>query len=99
MSDNVRDELAELPPTRAISRIVRSIRYPLLGSRAGVEALAHLAERGMVVFGPDGEPLDVRPALRALKGFADYRYDMTLGDRHESLEQFGITGPLTEVEP
>ena len=34
-------------------------------------ALAHLAERGMVVLGPDGEPLDVRPALRLQGRYAD----------------------------
>ena len=57
MSDNVKVEL-------------RAVLSASLASSAWfgqVDAvLAHLAERGMVVLGPDGEPLDVRPALRDL---------------------------------
>jgi hypothetical protein len=34
---------------------------------AAKAVLVYLAERGMVVLGPDGELLDVRPALRALR--------------------------------
>jgi hypothetical protein len=53
VSDNVRDEY---------------VRTRLGFGFVTYEALiddytAHLAERGMVVLGPDGEPLDVRPLL------------------------------------
>jgi hypothetical protein len=34
--------------------------------KIGAAVLAHLAERGMVVLGPDGEPLDVRPLVRTV---------------------------------
>lgn len=58
MSNNVRDELT--------CRFV----YGPIGYATAYEMtaafFAYLAERGMVVLGPDGEPIDVRPALRAL---------------------------------
>lgn len=53
MSDNVKDQIAE------------ATMYQIHGLDVDT-ILEFLAERGMVVLGPDGEPLDVRPALRVL---------------------------------
>jgi hypothetical protein len=55
--------------------------------------LAHLAERGMVVLGPDGEPLDVRPALRALECWAQERR----GGAHNWLTANGLPSPLADA--
>lgn len=72
--------------------------------------IAHLAERGMVVLGPDGEPLNVRPALRAC-GCEAHKHgddDSPIGDTPLRWLEIvhGITGPLAdaclaaaEVEP
>lgn len=70
---------------------------PLHRQQIGV-VLANLAERGMVIPGPDGEPLDVRPAL------ADYwKYTRALGpvsnaeNRAWLIEKRHITGPLADA--
>lgn len=78
-------------------------------AKAYVDAvIARLAADGVVVLGPDGEPLDVRPALAGLRGLtARYaRQPVGVIARLEWLYQVGITGPLAdaclaaaEVEP
>lgn len=64
MSDNVRDELATELSAIGIrtEHVVRIIDY----------LLANLAERGMVVLGPDGEPLDVRPLLAMARSWSKF---------------------------
>lgn len=64
----------------------------------------HLAERGMVVFGPDGEPLDVRSALRALGEWAfSQAHPMAPAERRRRValdclrRRYGITGDLAAV--
>ena len=74
--------------------------------------LAHLAERGFLVLGPDGEPIDVRPALRALGDMSasladqDSPFIVVDGVEREGtpdelqrtcLTEFGVTGPLADV--
>ena len=56
MSDNVKDELAK------VFGLADAVSWGLADDLAEA-ALAFLAERGMVVLGPDSEPLDVRPAV------------------------------------
>lgn len=66
----------------------------------------HLAERGMVILGPDDEPLDVRPALKGhgyiALDYADERYDYPDSPAHRGeamkwLTDRGITGPLADA--
>lgn len=57
MSDNVKDGLAA-----ALSRADYEVAAPVEYMIMAEAALVFLAGRGMVVLGPDGEPLDVRPA-------------------------------------
>ena len=59
--------------------------------------LAHLAERGMVVLGPDGEPIDVRPALRALELISRTSKSHHPEDPVYVLMCAGITGPLADA--
>lgn len=59
MSDNVKDELAK------VVGLADAVSWSLADDLAEA-ALAFLAERGFLVLGPDGEPIDVRPALRDL---------------------------------
>ena len=49
-------------------------RYEILEGLFGPNgiALRYLAERGMVVLGPDGEPLDVRPLLAMARSWSKF---------------------------
>ncbi len=99
-ADNVKDELAWIfANANYAEEIVEG-------------AFTFLAERGMVVLGPDGEPIDVRPALRAIAWVAanetDFESEHDSSEVFEALESYGI-GPLlaaacyglaaAEVEP
>jgi hypothetical protein len=55
--------------------------------------LAHLAERGMVVLGPDGEPLRIVEALRLLAWWASERK----GGRHTWLTMNGLSSELADA--
>ena len=64
------------------------------------------AERGMVVLGPDGEPLDVRPVLRALGEAAwPFKWTTRNGRFHAEnrpgalrrLAATNVTGPLASA--
>jgi hypothetical protein len=57
------------------------------------DILAHLAERGMVVLGADGEPLDMRPAMRALGQAATD----SPGWGASWLAELSVTGPLADA--
>lgn len=104
MSDNVKGELDDIIASSVPHDPLRAYTIEV----AVNQIIAHLAERGMVVLGPDGEPLDVRPALRAL---ADQAMDgANWAAPYDSatlwLGSAGITGPLAdaciaaaEVEP
>ena len=75
----------------------------MIGGEVSIAAaIDFLAERGMVVLGPDGEPIDVRPALWALGRMAPWDD----ADDHSWLAHRGITDTLAdaclaaaEVEP
>ena len=98
MSDNVKDELAK------VVGLADAVSWSLADDLAEA-ALAFLAERGFLVLGPDGEPIDVRPALRALGRMA---WEMVVHHRDATAEQlrgaalthlwaWGVTGPLADT--
>jgi len=100
---SIRDELVDV--------IAGEMDDPSGACQAAPAVLAHLAERGMVVLGPDGEPIDVRPALRALgldawltaaNGFQEDVDPHGLGYNLRAqaltvLEHQNITGPLADA--
>lgn len=88
MNDNARDELRDVLAHWPIGSgyYATDVDAATAGEMADA-VLAHLAERGMVVLGPDGEPLDVRPALRAARMWGG----------SAALASFGITGPLAST--
>ena len=93
MSDNVKDELH-----RVLSDA--DLDEDAIGGYVAMAdaAIAHLAERGFLVLGPDGEPIDVRPALRALGLRADEWDHPAIGwSALEALNSWGIEGPLADA--
>lgn len=96
MSDNVRDELAQVLLRCGVMFDGTQGHRTRLTIAAAV--LAHLAGRGMVVLDPDGEPLDVRPALRALGHITIHQWND--GSRlvaRADLAHYRITGPLASA--
>lgn len=94
MSDNVKDELAELYAPGCI------------GKEQATFIIELLAERGRVVLGPDGEPLRIVDALRALGDDAwPAKWQTSKGRFHADyrpsalrrLAEQGITGPLADA--
>ncbi len=81
---SIRDELED---------VAINARPDLYGMSAAIaDVVDHLAERGMVVLGPDG-PIDMRPALRALGQYAGAHR----GGTHKWLMRHGVPGPLADA--
>lgn len=90
MTDNVKGEF-------------RRSELTVAGKIVADRLIAHLAERGMVVPGPDGEPQVLTPLLRALGDEAwPFKWTTINGRFHSEnrpgalrrLAEQGITGPL-----
>lgn len=89
---STRDELVDTIAHDLSGRYSAATRDRAVAIVDGV--LDHLAAEGMVVLGPDGEPLDVRPALRLQGRYAD----LVAGKRgSEWLAQRGLSWQLADA--